>query len=348
MRQRNRYAGIFDESTRNWHLVTPWDPTPEAETWLRQLGNEHGITAFWRGLTHVEQLAAKYPDVVDYYLHGGRNRIEEAYTNLAALFGLEQGVHSLDVPGAVQRVKKAVGSLDADPHYRYGLRFGEGPLPEISSRPNLVMSWLAGNASGGWALVDVIARCAASTQERPITVTGQFVVEAGSDFEGALRDFLRYGSPFTSLDGAYQGEIDAPGGLGGRLDHATVRTLPITGDLGDNPELHLEVLDPGGAVLGAVDLDRVDRSRGTAGVRVVSEELHHVFTIEDRYNLTEGNGTRTIRIRDVTGEPVDAVRSALNFLSHAQPPNMGRLSVRHTPPELGVIDANLGFDAAEE
>lgn len=332
-----------------WYLVTPWDPTPEAEAWLRGAGSAHGITAVWRGLTYVEQLAAKYPDIVDYYLHGGRNQIEEAYKTVAAFFGVEQDGKSLDVPEIVKRIEKALPSLDTDPHYRYELRFGEGPLPDVSSRPNLVMSWLAGDVHGGrWTAVDIIARCAASVHERPITVTGKFVVESGSDFEKTLRDFVSYGAPFTSPQGAYQGEIDAPGGLGGSLDRATVTTLPVTDDLGHNPELHLEVLDPNGTVLAAVDVDRVDLSQGTDGIRVVLEELHHVFTIEDRYNLTEKTAKRSMRFGDFTGAPVGAVRSALHFLSHCRPPNVGRLSVRHTPPELGVSDTNLGFEWSAE
>jgi hypothetical protein len=332
-----------------WYLVTPWDPTPEAEAWLRDVGSVHGVTAVWRGLTYVDQLAATYPDIVDYYLHGGRNQIEEAYKTVTAVFGLEQDGKSLDVPEVVKRIEKALPSLDTDPHYRYELRIGEGPLPDVPSRPNLVMSWLAGDVHDGrWTAVDIIARCAASVHERPITITGKFVVESGSDFEKTIRDFFSYGAPFTSPPGVYQGEVDAPGGLGGSLDRATVTTLPVADDLGHNPELHLEVLDPDGTVLAAVDVDRVDRSQGKDGVRVVLEELHHVFTIEDRYNLTEERAIRSVRFGDFTGEPVGPVRSALHFVSHCQPPNVGRLSARHTPPELGVLDKNLGFEWSEE
>jgi len=332
-----------------WYLVTPWDPTPEAESWLNSLGSAHGVTAVWRGLTYVEQLAAKYPDIVDYYLHGGRNRIEQAYRTVAALLGVEQGEQSLDVPEVVKRVEKALPSLDTDPHYRYELRFGEGPLPDMSSRPYLVMSWIAGSVNGGrWTAVDIIARCAASVQERPITIAGHFVAESGSDFEETLYDFFSYGVPFTSPEGAYRGEVDAPGGLGGPLERAIVSILPVPNDLGDNPELHLELLDRNGTVLAAVDVDRVDRSQGRDGIRVVLEELHHVFTIEDRYNLSKMTGRRRVSFGDFAGQPVAAVRPALTFLAHCHAPNVGRLSVRHTPSERGVIDPNYGFEWPED
>lgn len=327
-----------------WYLVTPWNPSPEAETWLQSLASAHGFATVWMGLDHVEQLAAKYPDIVDYYLHGGRSRIEDAYKAAAALFAVDLDGEHIDLPSIAERIGRALPVLDADPHYRYELRFGEGPLPDTLSRPNLVMTWLAGSVSGGrWTAVDIIARCTASVQERPITVTGQFVAESGSDFETAYRDFISYGAPFTSPESSYQVEINAPGGLGGRLDRATITASPVVGDVGDNPHLHLEVLAPNGTVLAAADVDRTSRSQGEEGLRVVLEEVHQVFTIEDRYNLTRMSGTRLIRLGDSTGQPVSAVHPALEFLRHCRQPNVGRVSLRHTPSDLGTTDPALGL-----
>lgn len=165
-----RWAGLNVGPRR---LVTPWDPTPEAQNWLHDLAIAHGVSPRWRGLTYVEQLVAKYPDIVDYYLNGGADRIKEAHTTAAALFGVERGEPSTDVGELVQRIQRTLTMLDTDPHYRYELRFGEGSLPPVPSRPRLAMTWMSGDTRGGpWIAVDVIARCAASAQERPITVTG--------------------------------------------------------------------------------------------------------------------------------------------------------------------------------
>lgn len=314
-----RWSGL---NVTAWYLVTPWDPTPEAETWLHGLASECKFTPVWHGLGHVEQLAAGYPDIVDYYLHGGRSRIEEAHKAVAALFGVDQNAENLDVPGVAARIEKALPTLDADPHYRYELRFGEGPLPGMSSRPGLVMTWIADAANGGrWT---------------------------ASDFEKTFRDFISYGTPFTSPEDAYQVEITAPGGLSGRIDRATVVLFPAADEVGDNPQLHLEILAPDGTVLAAADVDRTDRSRGEDGIWVALEEVHHVFTIEGRYNLSSMGTTRTMRLGDLTGQPVNAVRPALEFIRHCQPPNTGRTSVRYTPPELGTTDLTLGFNWPEE
>jgi len=34
---------------------TPWNPSPEAETWLHGLADAYGFASVWRGLDHVEQ-----------------------------------------------------------------------------------------------------------------------------------------------------------------------------------------------------------------------------------------------------------------------------------------------------
>lgn len=97
-----------------------------------------------------------------------------------------------------------------------------------------------------------------------------------------------------------------------------------------------------------MDLDRVERSTGRDGIRIVVEEEHHVFRFEDRYNLAENRGSRTLSFGVLSGEPVSAVRAALEFLDHCRTPNVGRLSIRHTPPERGVIDPNLAFTWPDE
>ncbi|MBX3196083.1 MAG: hypothetical protein KF727_13405 [Microbacteriaceae bacterium] len=336
-----------------WYLVMPWDPTPELETWLHELGRERGLHAVWRGLSYVEQLAAKYPEVIDYYLHGGRDRVEEIYQNVISLMALPGGASGngspTDVPSVADRIAKAVGTLDVDPHYRYELRFGDGAWPDAVDRPGLVMTWMSGHAKGGpWIAVDVIARCAASVEVRPITFKGSFAAKEGSEFADTLRDFVSYGTPFTSPDDAYTGELDAPGGLGGRLEKARVTMLPRPQDLGDNVRLHVDLLDPTGSVLASADLVRVDRSNGKDGVRVVLEEAHHTFVVEDRYNLTGSTSSRNVHLGEFAGQPVLPVLRAVEFLSMCRPPNVGRVSAEHTDPEMGSTDPNWAFPPKTE
>ncbi|GAB3428384.1 restriction endonuclease [Flindersiella endophytica] len=325
-----------------WHLVTPWDPTPEAENWLHDFGSEHDLRAVWNGLTHVEQLASKYMDVVDYYLHGGSTKIQDAYNAVAALFGAERVDEGLRIPEVTRKLRLALPTLDQDPHYRYELRFGEGQLPK-PSRPGLVLSWLTGEGDGGpWTMVDVIARCAASVYERPITIKGNIRVDRGSDLERSLQDFLSYGGSF-SAEGAFHGEVDAPGGLGGPLEGATLTAMPVADNQGDNPERLLEILNPEGTVLAAVNAKLIDVTQGKDGIRVLHQEQYGLFTLEDRHNVVEKTMTRIMTLGDITGVPVIPVERALNLVVHSHAPNALRVCARHMPPEHGVIDHAIDF-----
>lgn len=98
-----------------WRLVTPWDPTPEAFTRLHGAALPYAVTAHWDGLTTVEQLAAKYADVIDYYLFGGRTRVQDAYTQAMALMALGgESTATLTVPEVSERIASAFKMLDHD------------------------------------------------------------------------------------------------------------------------------------------------------------------------------------------------------------------------------------------
>lgn len=332
-----------------WVLVTPWDPTPEAEAWLQEVGGTHQLQeVVWRGLTYVDSLGATFPEVADYYLHGGRSLIEDTYKSVISLMGVGNGPEDLNVSGVVERVKKALPVLQGDPHYRYELRFGEGDLPALGGRSGLVMSVVSrreGDTS--WAIVDVIARCAVSVEERPITIQGKLTAKPGSDFEASLRDFVSHGTPFVSPDDSFSGSIDAPGGLGGTFHTGRVTSLPPLDAMAD-VHLHVQLVNPDGDVIATADLDRMAMTRGNEGVRIVLEEIHHVFIVEDRYSNDLKNNSRSVRFGNFQGEPVGSVDSALQFLLKCRAPNRGRVSLRGTPAELGSPDAQWAFPAGSD
>lgn len=324
---------------RTWYLVTPWDPTPEAELWLQELGEARGLHPVWLGLTHVEQLAAKYPDVIDYYLEGGRSRIQDAYEAVSAYFGVRADTAPLDVATAATALSSATAVLQTDPHYQYELRFGVGePTPAVL-RPMLAMTWIRSNGRGKeWVAVDIVARCAASETERPITINGTFRAALGTEFAEDLRTFIDFGAPFTTPVGGFEGTIDAPGGLGGTLQNGSARVFNLPGSVGDDPELRFESLNPDGQVVASTELVRTERTEGAMGLRVVLTQRNHVFEIEDRRNQSTGAGKRHFRFADPTGEPIVAVQKALEFLNCSGLPNAVRVSRLHASNASGSID----------
>jgi hypothetical protein len=324
-----------------WRLVTPWNPTPEAETWLQESVGPYGVKVVWDGLTLVDQLAAKYPDVIDYYLHGGRSAIKAAYAEAMTLMSLSTvGEGDLTVLEVTERIDRALGILDHDPHYFYEVAFGRGEPPEPTSRPGLMMTHHRIDPTAStWQTIDVIARCAASAEERPITISGTLDVEGNPEFAAAVKEFFEFGTPFTSPEGAYSATVDAPGGLGGEVVDGTIATSPAVGeDLGSDTELRLEILDPDGIVIAQADVDRTDRSSGTAGIRVVLAETHGVFELTFRADLSNQTAHMNLGLLSLEGIPISAALPALEFLAAFHHPNTYRITVRHTPSHLGATD----------
>jgi len=323
-----------------WRLVMPWDPTPEADDWFHNtLLEEYDVKGQWDGLVRVDQLAARYDDVVDYYLRDGKSAVVEAMENAMRLMTLDKvGDADLSPAEVAQKVRAALPALDHDPHYLYEFRFGHGEPRIVDERPRLVMStYSVDPAADTWHAIDLIARCAASASERPVTVRGEFTAQPGSDFAEALQDFDNFGTPFTSPEGAYRGTIDAPGGLGGELVDATVTLGPTpASDLGDDVQLRLEMLGVDGAVLASADVDRTDRSVGQAGLRVVLTEVHGVFDLTMIFNQSNGTTTGKIDVRAPSGKPVAAARPGVAFAANFHHPHTLRTSARHAPANLGA------------
>lgn len=339
-----------DLNLTSWRLVTPWNPSPEAEHWLQELGTRSGVPVVWHGLDFIERLAGKYPDVLDYYLRGGATTIKAAQVELLTLMGLDRAAESsLTVEEVSGRVQTALGVLNHDPHYRFEFRFGEGTPPAPSDRPGLVLhSMLASSRDSRWIVVDVIARCAASPEVRPITVNG--TIPAGEDTETARdwQEFMTFGAPF--LAGGVTGELDAPGGLGGRFEDATMFAGPAVGaDLGGDRELHLEILDPSDAVVAEANVDRVEVSRGVlGGIRSVLRETNGIFELEGRWNIEKQTGTHELRVKGVTGLPVTVALDGVRFLSELQAPNLVRISHRHGARSRGALTDQFAFPRDEE
>lgn len=331
-----RWSGL---NVVSWRVVTPLNPSPEAENWLHDLGAEAEVPTVWHGEDFVEQLAAKYPDVIDYYLRGGAARIKEVQAEVLSLMGLDHVDDAVSFEEVTTRVQKALRVLDHHPHYRFEVGLGAGDPPLKQDRPGLVLRTVRGKPNGGdWISVDVIARCAASTMVDPIKVNGTFTAEAGSDLARDLEAFVTYGAPLTA-EGAFTGELIAPGDLGGPFENASVWAGPAAAaDVGDNPELHFEVLDPADNVLAEVDIDRVELTQGYGGgLRAVLREVNGIFEFEDRYNR-DLSGSRQLRLIGLAGVPVDAALAGLRFLTQLEPPNRLRVSHRFGSRARGTTD----------
>lgn len=227
-----------------WHLVIPRGPSP---TYLKKIGDlitSHDIAHWsWIGLTQIDIFAADYPQLIDYYLNGGKDRLAEQLKDLTAIIrtGLAgpPGTPVPDGPLAPaeigERMRRLQRASDSDPHYRYHFATSDHP-PEREGDPE---PWLVAIAAERhrdiWIHIRVYARFAAALTERPIT--GSFTVNTSGDPRLAeeFERHLDFGTPVRIPSSAASAELDLPGNLGGELEQAEIHLDAIIGGP-DSPE----------------------------------------------------------------------------------------------------------------
>lgn len=320
-----------------WRLVVPVDPTPEDLDWFENdLLSEYKISSAWDGLTFIEQLSAKYGDVIDYYLRDGKNSVLE---EVKKLFSFETLQGCASASEMASKVRESLQLVDHDPHYLYDFRFGHGEPNYHIPQPRYVMSkYEMDKSSSTWYAIDVIARCAESVFERPITISGTITANAGTDFSDELRKFHEYGSPIIGPQGSYSGTIDAPGEIGGKIEEASIGIYPLNpSSISPDASLRLEILDENGNSITCVDVDRTETSQGTSGLRSIICDPSGSLKIEMRFELSTSTSNMEISFQISEGSPVSQVVPVSNFVKYFHYPNSIRISNRNTPARFGHI-----------
>lgn len=330
-----------------WRLVVPSDPTEGQDEWLQGLvADLDGVTAVWHGRIFVDQLAAKYYDVIDYWLHGGRERRNVEMAQLASLLGLSNVEPNTNPAEFADRIGNAVGALQGDPLYEFVFHTGEGAEEDVLARltanrvdqPGLAMSCVQGVGQNRWVQVDILARCAASEQIAPITGTGRLSAPADTVAAQELEDFSKFGAPLSSGEVKFDGTLEAPGGFGGAVENATIHLLPISLPAEEDHDLRMEVRTAGGKAIAQLDLTRTDRSHGTAGMRVVLTDVDDLVTIGITADLVEETTRIALTFGQFGRRPVNVVEPLFRFLSGCHDPNTVHLGRRHAWPATAVHD----------
>jgi hypothetical protein len=204
---------------QRWLLTLPMDPSGPEMTWLAGAASRLSVPfkVEWRPLPFLEGLVTDYPEVIDYYLHDGHDRLQALIADLRELTKLPPSatgaaVEPGDLTGPLSSLLQALNRQD--PHYRYDFEVTTEP-PILFERPYLVASVIESRPEG-YVTFHVHARYASAPEDRPIPIT--FAV-SGADLtpEGveAVEAMLRYGRPVDLPAAAVKGfSIDLPGGLG--------------------------------------------------------------------------------------------------------------------------------------
>ncbi|QGQ20744.1 hypothetical protein GC089_18045 [Cellulomonas sp. JZ18] len=172
----SEFAQRYD--IRRWYPTMPLGPTPTDLMWMGDVAGGQPWEAHWKGLSFIEALISKYPMVVDYYLHDGKQRANDAIARVTELLKNQLGVAAgspLSPRDAITTLHSLFGALDdADPFNLYGLSVDPTrPQLDPAALPDRTVMAVQYELPGeSWATVKVVARANESLVERPVSLRG--------------------------------------------------------------------------------------------------------------------------------------------------------------------------------
>lgn len=360
---RRSYKRLRDWTISNgiivtrWTLMVPLDATKENFfTEFPDLVGTDSCPTQWKGLNACDALAAQFPEVIDYYLHGGRARLDGALGDMARILGRRDAGTDASTPIRLPEVADDLQAIArtlnyADPFFRYDIAVTTSPaIPMLG--PRCVGVHQEGTPDG-YVTVSIYACFDEAVKIRPIPLTVQIDAGApGSEQRDMIEDFLDYGAPLDLRHGV-TGEVDLPGGLGRTVTNATMRIIPI-GDTQPGRTLRLQVIDPEDEVLAETRIEVHAATTGPrqTGQRAIAAEEHGTFSMEIRFTPTSeyGQGRFTFTKGKLAGtRPADVI-AGLRVLEAMHHPNSVRIANLYGPvSHAGItVPDNAGLDVAYE
>lgn len=343
----HQYVETAGFTVRNWYLTMPEDPTIENLSWFKDLTSTANFPCVWRGLAYVENLAAKYSDVIDYYFRDGKDRLEYTIQELMALVGMDKIPDAVPVSlssSMLTNLHELINSLD--PHFYYDFAVDTVPegkpprMPDITNRPRLLTACQYG-CNDKCITTYIHARYNGAELDRPVPGEVGLDLTKHPEARKQLQAMFDYGVGFTSPPGTASGTVDLPGGFGGSFQGATLRVGECYIPGGRPFRLRLRIIDKKGIELTVVYIDMEVATTGQTGryVRSIGKEEHGAFTVQTIVDKRE----RTISIAfepcSLVGTVPSKVQNGVFFVSQFQPPNVLQILPEFGPagPERNPI-----------
>lgn len=329
------YAGKDNLHVLEWCLVMPLDPTREQLRWLQQVTSKGDFPRSWHGLAYVEGLVAKYPEVIDYYLHSGKDRLEETVGRLLSLAGR---TNPAQPPAASQQTLEDLYEAlnEFDPHYRYEFSVGavgsEGNRPPVPEPPGTVCS-IQMMSQGRCVTYHIIARCNEALKERPVPGGMTLAAEVGTELQKTIEDWIKFGTPMENVP-AQKVHFDLPGGFTSPEGEVLVTIKPSAPQPGATPEVTLRTLDSDGETVAELDfvIEEVAAGIERRGVWAVGHDrVAGVIRYEHRAHQDDKVSTMNLSAENFAGRPPPDLLPVLRFLNSVHPPLRLQVSVRNGP-----------------
>lgn len=332
----SKYSAQARLDVRAWHLTLPLNPTKENLTWLKGLTEIAAYPCCWQGLNFVDGLASEFPDVIDYYLHDGADRLATAVGQMTNAMGLkpkEDGSGQITPVQLSEYLRSMQPLLDTDPHFRYGISL-DPAMPQLPADPGLLLAVSSSTTdpTGPVVTVKVFPRFAAALEFRPIPINVTFHPEPDTQFADDLAAFLKYGTPLQTPTGSVKLTADLPGGLGGSWEGGSAQIgPPLHG--GPGHQIRLAAVAPDRTVQAEVLMDMAPVTVGLkkTGVRARGTDRDGVFDVEILADLDDQQMTFSLALRDMTGRRPAELLPAVRFLLALRPPNELAIAAPYGP-----------------
>jgi hypothetical protein len=353
----------------DWYLVMPLDPTldnlldwfndmpekviatlfadeklaltDEEKSQIRAWRDAPGRIVGWKALPYCQNLAAEYGYVIDYYLHGGAERIRTAVSDVGKLLQRDLGLRDQQVtasqpkegsaavlePGEVrEHLQRLNNVLDTDPHFRYEVTIGPY-RPDLPPEPRLVAATQENMADGGWLTFKIYERSAQSLDERPIPLHLEFHFEDSPEDREAFEVWRKYGKP---LEVSASFKADLPGGLDGEGKAGRIRLGPADGET--EFRNRLRIVEPSGTALAELGfaMSSTTGLDGT-GVWTHGEDDSGTLATEALVDGTALGGKINFTVKPLAGRSASKSLPAANFASHLAAPNRLQVAAEYGP-----------------
>jgi hypothetical protein len=341
-----------------WYLVTPENPTKEQLKWFKELTKGVTFPCAWRGLDFVDGLAAKYPEVIDYYLRDGKDRLEETVRLLLSVAGLKNPAAS--PASSIDSLNELHAALNKfDPHFRYDFSVqtlnADGTCPPQQITPDTIAS-IRFTDNERCITYNIAARFKEALKERPAPGSMTLAAMPESPLHHQIDDWTKYGTPLKDVP-AKKISWDLPGGFGGSWEDARVTvgtSKPLPGAVHETITLRISETD--GSVVASLDFVTEEASSGVSGkgVRSVGHDRAAGLVRYELRMLKDDDEDQIAANLNISAEepagrfPADML-PGIRFLAAARPPRQIQVFSRNGPalsPPLpipqGVVSEEQG------
>jgi hypothetical protein len=315
----------LNRPVRAWYLVAPIDLTDSEHAWFEELTAGAPFPTGWRGEVYWNKLAADHPQVIDYYMTGGRDRIaQRSHALMAGTADPTRPLTAADVAASLEIMRTALSR--EDPHYSYEFVTSAAPLvPE--SLPRCVLSETRKLSDGGFLTICVVPKHRYSDRDAPIKGSLEIQIAdpaAAVEFQKAFDGFSKFGRALDIPEGSLSASLEAPGGLGGSMEGGSGRIGPM---LVSNPpkRWRVVVIHPKDGVAAAVPMHTESLTGGHLGGAELSvHDPSESLQLRIQVSPPDASGGHELQFQftwtSLAGKPVLDVLQVARILALLRPP----------------------------